>query len=155
MILRDLIGDFWKFRFLAVFSHFWAENVTILRTRRDFNPPLKIAYTKSFAYAICVRLRDLRSLNPWLFSTYLAHFRLQWPFSQNLQNFSNFDHSGPNKLKFGLGSLWGSFKKMPYTKFLIFFAILHPKKCWIGKNRQKTVFFRLSEAEKSRQIKKN
>ena len=38
----------------------------ILRTRRDFNPPLKIAYAKSFAYAICVRLRDSRSLNPWL-----------------------------------------------------------------------------------------
>ena len=54
------------------------------------------------------------------FRAFLHRFFLQWPLSQNLQNLqNNFDHSGPNKLKFGLGSLWGSFKKI-IIKFFIF-----------------------------------
>ena len=69
----------------------------------------------------------------------------------------NFGHSGPNKPKFGLDSLWGSFKKMPYQIFdiLFFCDFLDPKKCRIGKNRQKMAFFGLSEAKKSRKIKKS
>ena len=69
----------------------------------------------------------------------------------------NFGHSGPNKPKFGLDSLWGSFKKMPYQIFdiLIFCDFLDPKKCRIGKNRQKMAFFGLSEAKKLRKIKKS
>ena len=62
-----------------------------------------------------------------------------------------------HKPKFGLGSLWGSFKKMAYQIFdiLIFCDFLDPEKCRVGKNRQKMAFFGLSEAKKSRKIKKS
>ena len=68
---------------------------------------------------------------------------------------NNFDHSGPNKLKFGLGSLWGSLKKIIYQIFdiLIFRDFLGYKKCRIGKNRKKMAFFGLYRAKKSRKIK--
>ena len=69
----------------------------------------------------------------------------------------NFDNSGPNKSKFGLDILWGSLKKMAYQIFdiLFFCDFLDPKKCRIGKNRQKMAFFGLLEAKKSRKIKKS
>ena len=64
-------------------------------------------------------------------------------------------HEGPNNLKIGLDSLWGTLKKIIYQIFdiFIFRDFLDPEKCKIGKNRLKMAIFGLSGAKKSRKIK--
>ena len=66
-------------------------------------------------------------------NSHLARFRVVFSFNGRYLKIyktrNNFDPSGPNKLKFGLGSLWGSLKKI-ITRFLIFwfFAIFRALK---------------------------
>ena len=65
----------------------------------------------------------------------------------------NFDHSGPNKPKFGLDSLWGSLKKIIYQIFdiLIFRDFLGSEKCRIGKKWRFSDF----QSQKNREKLKN
>ena len=108
-------------------------------------------------WKIC--LDNWKLVDFWQKNGHLARFRVVFSFNGRYlkiyKSRNNFDHSGPNKLKFGLGSLWSSLKKIIYQIFdiLIFRDFLGSKKCRIGKNRQKMAFFGLYGAKKSRKIK--
>ena len=71
------------------------------------------------------------------FSVFSHRFFSLMVVTSKFTKLKNFDHSCPNKLKFGLGSLWGSLKKIIYQIFdiLIFRNFLGSEKCRIGKNR--------------------
>ena len=95
----------------------------------------------------------------WPKNGHLARFRvvfsLKCRYLKIYKTRNNFDPSGPNKLKFKLGSLWGSLKKIIYQIFdiLIFRNFSGSKKCKISKKRRKTAIFWLLGAKKSRKIK--
>ena len=75
MILRDLLGFFWKFWFLAVFSHFLGQN-------RRFWPQKceKTAKNQNFQ----------KTPNRSLVYQKLGHFGHFWPFSDHFSDFFKF-----------------------------------------------------------------